>query len=324
MNDSSRSDSGNTLSRLGADQIATLLDIVRNSKLRQLSFVESLYRERALNFAETLQFLQDIGWLQVNHDQLELTNKADLFRLVRPRDYLGEGSIIKALTDTPGPYQNHLAAFLGHFHPSGSQIICRPSAQSRLEHGAIRNLLMQFGMVSHHAADDTYILHEHSTYLYFWAKHRRGAKTKEQLNKVAQQKDALGSAAEEVALDFEKERLGPAFAPFVDHVSKKHPGSCFDIQSLTLNGSTQLPRFIEVKAVPADSYQFFWSAAELEAASILQNSYFLYLLPALGANRFDLAGMQIISDPYTTVYQNPEAWTKQENVIVCRRRSGSN
>jgi hypothetical protein len=72
MNDSSRSDFKSVLARLSADQIATLLDIVRNSKLRQSSFVESMYRERALHFKETLKFLQDIGWIKVIQDQLEL------------------------------------------------------------------------------------------------------------------------------------------------------------------------------------------------------------------------------------------------------------
>jgi hypothetical protein len=162
-------------------------------------------------------------------------------------------------------------------------------------------------------------LHENAAHLYFWAKNSRGATSKEQLQENTKRKDAVGAAAEEVVLDFEKKRVGPEFASFVHHTSAKLPGACFDIQSVSIDGQAQVPRFIEVKAVPASSYQFFWSSPELEAARILRERYFLYLLPALGGNRFDLTQMEMIADPYSAVYQNAESWSKEENVIVCRR-----
>ncbi len=320
MTVSSRSKPDNVLARLRADHIAALLDILRTTKLRQTQFVESLYRERALHFAETLQFLQEIGWVNVNQDQLELTAGADSFHAQPTQSFLGEGSIIDAIVESDGPYQKLLAGYLAQFHTNGRQVICRPSAQSRLQHGNLRNLLMQFGMVSYQPADDSYLLHEHSAHLYFWAKNSRGATSKKQLQETAKRRDVLGSAAEAIIFEYEKKRVRMEFASFVNHVSAKNPGACYDIKSLSINGDIRAPRFIEVKAVPADSFQFFWSSAELEVASILRETYFLYLLPALGGGRFDLTRMEIISDPYTTIYQNPEHWSKEENVIVCRRK----
>ena len=319
MTASSGNDSREILACLSADQIATLLDIVRSSKMRQTSFVESVYRERALHFQETLKFLQDIVWIKVVQDQLELTPEANRFRARPFRNYLGESSVIEAVTEKDNPYQRLLVSYLKEFYTNGNQVICTPSAQSRLEHGDIRNLLMQFGMVSHRADDDSYVLHEDAAHLYFWAKNSSGAASKEQLHKSASRKDALGTAAEEIVLNFEKNRVGFEFVSFVHHISSKIPGACFDIQSVSIDGDVHFPRFIEVKAVPISSCQFFWSSAELEAARVLRERYFLYLLPSLGNDRFDLDRMEMISNPYSTIYQNPESWSKEENVIVCRR-----
>src|ERR1700693_2938050 len=169
MTDFSGNNSKEVLASLSADQIATLLDIVRSSKLRQLSFVESIYRERALHFRETLKFLQDIGWIRVVQDQLELTSDANRFHRRRLRNYLGERSVMEAMMETENPYKEQLASYLKEFRPDGERVICAMSGQSRLEHGDIRNLLMQFGMVSHQAEDDTYLLHEDAAHLYFWA-----------------------------------------------------------------------------------------------------------------------------------------------------------
>ena len=320
MTGSSKSDPCRVLARISADHIAALLDILRTAKLRQISFVESRYRERALHFAETLQFLEEIGWVNVLRDEVELRSGANRFHVRQTRSFLGEGSIIEAITESDGPYQKLLARYLGQFQVSGNKIISRPSAQSRLQHSAIRNLLMQFGMVSHRAADDSYVLHEHCTHLFFWARNMRGATSKKKLQEISKRRDTLGAAAEQVVFNYEKKRVGGEFATFVSHVSARNPGACFDIKSLTTCGAKQFPRFIEVKAVPADSLQFFWSSAELEAAFILRETYFLYLLPALGGGQFDLTLMEIISDPYSTIYKNPEAWSKEENVIVCRRK----
>jgi hypothetical protein len=130
---------------------------------------------------------------------LELTPDASRFRLPQARNYLGEGSVIEAILANEGPYQKLLASYLKEFRTSGSQVVCTPSAQSRLEYGDIRNLLMQFGMVSHLTEDDSYLLHENANHLYFWAKNNSGASSKEQLQQNAKRKDALGVAAEERA-----------------------------------------------------------------------------------------------------------------------------
>jgi len=72
--------------------------------------------------------------------------------------------------------------------------------------------------------------------------------------------------------------------------------------------------------VSADSYRFFWTASEIEAARLLGQSYFLYLLPSLGGQMFDLSKMMIIQNPYSTVYQSPNEWFVEEKVVLCSRK----
>jgi hypothetical protein len=119
---------------------------------------------------------------------------------------------------------------------------------------------------------------------------------------------------------FEEKRLGLPWSTEVQHIAARFPAACYDIKSLTVEGSFASPRFIEVKAVPADSFQFYWTASEVEAARLLGASYFLYLLPVSGPTAFELECLQMVQNPYVNVYENPTTWSKDESVIVCRRR----
>ena len=106
----------------------------------------------------------------------------------------------------------------------------------------------------------------------------------------------------------------------VQHVSAKNPFACYDIKSVTLLDGKAIPRYIEVKAAPTYSYQFFWTASEMEAGRLLRAKYFLYLLPVARGGAFNLERMLILQDPIASVYQNRQEWLVEENVIVCRKR----
>lgn len=319
----SKSDSEAVLARLHPPQIRVLIDMLRQSTHRKQTFVESIYNERAQHFQETLRFLIEIGWVHEDRNILGLTPAAARFP-VDDSDQMRAGkAVAEAIADFPNPYRTILSKYLIQFQHSGGRVFCQPSPQSRLDQSAIRNFLMELGLVSHETDSDSYFLRDYCIHLFLWAKNIHGARSKAELLSRAALKDQLGTAAELIVLEFEKKRVGADLCDQVEHVSIKNPGASFDIKSLGMEGSNLIPRFIEVKAVAADSYQFYWSARELEAASLLREKYFLYLLPALGGDIFDLPKMAIISDPYATVYQNPAAWLKEENVIVCRRRPHS-
>lgn len=305
------------LTRLHPDQLTVFVDILRRATVRHASFVESIYNERARHFHETLQFLSEIGWVREEAGELALAGRAAAVQTEQLHPYRA----VEGIAETPGPYRTILADYLTEFRVDNGNIVHRPSAQSRLEQSAVRNFLIQVGIVTHETEEDAYILNGHFAHLYLWAKNIHGATSKSELVRRASERDHLGTSAEIAVLGFEKERLGPEWSAHVEHVSANNPGACFDIKSLSIDSGEPVPRFIEVKAVSADSYQFFWTAGEVEAASLLREKYFLYLIPPSGRDQFDLSKMQIIEDPYNTVYRNSDAWVKNENVIVCHRKS---
>lgn len=105
----------------------------------------------------------------------------------------------------------------------------------------------------------------------------------------------------------------------VDHVSSVTPFASYDIKSVTVHGDTAEARYIEVKAVPSDSFQFYWTASEVEVSRLFRGRYFLYLLPVVEGRGFDPTRLMIVGDPWTSVRQNSDKWLIEENVIVCRR-----
>lgn len=319
MSDSSSNDPESVLSRLNPTQVGVLLDILGRTTLRQVRFIESVYNEQAKAFDETLTFLKDIGWVRQEGSEIQLALMPSRFRTHNDQQFHPGASLADAIADTSNPYRSILSEYLVQFHSDGGKIVYRPTAQGRIKERAIRNFLIESGIVNHDTKEDRYVLNGRFAHLYLWAKNTSGPTSKTELMSRAAGRDALGTAAEIAVLEFERARVGTAWCDQVEHVSGANPAACFDIKSLSIDGNERIPRYIEVKAVPSDTYQFFWTAGELEAARLLRRSYFLYLLPALGGHAFDLSKIEIIEDPYSTVYQDPDAWAKEENVIICRR-----
>jgi hypothetical protein len=308
------------LAKLHLDQILVLVSIVRSATLLEIEFVHSIYKEQARYFRETLEFLKVLGWVQEDGTRLTLDAAVSSFEPNELKGFDGNKAIVEAIAERSGPYQAIFADYLAQFRCNAGTIFHQPSSHGRLEESGIRNFLMEIGMVSHQPENDTYVLHEKSAHLYLWARNIRGARSKAELLRCEERKDQLGTSAEIAVLQFEIDAVGVDWRGQVKHVSAENPGACFDIKSLRVHDGKPVPRFIEVKAVPADSLQFFWTAREVEAAALLRDAYFLYLVPVNGG-RCDLSVMQIIGDPYSSVYENADQWMKEENIIVCRRRS---
>jgi hypothetical protein len=292
--------------------------ILRQATHHQEAFVKSLYNERAAHYSETLLFLKQIRWVRNEGNALQLTAEADCFPTDTPHNPQANKAVAHALMEDSSPYQSVLADYLVQFHVDDNRIIWQPSAQSRLKRGGVRNFLMELGMLSHQTEDDSYVLHNNVAYLYLWAKNIRGVKSKTELAQRALQKDRLGTSAEIAVLEFERDRVGAYWSQQVEHIAAKNPGACFDIKSVSLDGKAATPRFIEVKAVSANSYQFFWTASEVEAARLLGESYFLYLLPVSGPNAFDMPNLLVVGNAYSSVYGARHDWAVEENVVVCR------
>lgn len=307
------------LAKLETKQIQCLLSILSQSTMHGKHFVETAYSERARNFVETLQFLKDMNWVKERHGELALSDAGSAAYAAAQDDEEIRKRLTEALIAEVSPYRGDLADYLLRFSLSGSNLAYRPSLSERLQQSPLRNFLMDVRAVTYRAADDTYLLEEDAVDLYVWAINFRRSTSKEMLQFDVKRKEQLGLAAEIAILEYERGRVGARWAHKVEHISAGSPFACYDVKSVTVRSGDAVPRYIEVKAVPHDSYQFYWTRSEVEAAQLLKAKYFLYLLPVFTRGGFDLERILIIDDPYISVYQNSEAWQIEENVIICRR-----
>lgn len=318
MNGSS-ADRAALLAQVRPRQIFCLLNILQSASMRQRAFVSARFEEQAAHFQETLRLLEDLGWVRAEGDSLQLNGEVVGRMVAAPVAQRGL-VLAEALLDSLGFYEALFTGYLSQFAAHDGELVYRPVGERRLRESPVRDFLMELGAVTHRTEDDCYILAEPFAFLRLWARNVQGPADQAELDRRGRERQELGRAAELAVLEWEKHRVGPANTERVRHIAAQSPAACYDIQSVTLDGPTAGLRFIEVKAVAVDTYQFHWTAAELEAAQILGARYFLYLLPVRGQDGFDLDKMAVIQNPFAVVYQNPAVWSKQEAVVVCQKR----
>ena len=128
---------------------------------------------------------------------------------------------------------------------------------------------------------------------------------KEQLKR----QEELGLRAEIYALAYEKKRLykHPMISQVV-RVSDRYSNAGYDIESFNDVETILINRFIEVKSY-AGNISFFWSNNEIDIARDKKEQYFLYLV---NREEMDEPGYHpiIISNPYSSVYNNPK-WRRE-------------
>jgi hypothetical protein len=128
---------------------------------------------------------------------------------------------------------------------------------------------------------------------------------------------ALGDAAEIMVLAYERARVGTDLANRVNHVATTNPAAGYDISSVTRAPQNLEPRYIEVKAVSAVTFEFFWTENEVNVARLLGSYYFLYLVPVITDGQFLMEQLRIVRDAYATVL-GTSAFAVESNVRRCR------
>jgi hypothetical protein len=127
------------------------------------------------------------------------------------------------------------------------------------------------------------------------------------LEQIQENKKRIGWLAERAVIDYEINKLKnhPHFTPnLIQQISEVDVNAGFDILSYKPDNDSLLPIKIEVKAVSPIDYKFYISDGELSTAKEEPNDYYLYLVPVIGDNNFDLDRMHIILDPYNNVVLN--------------------
>lgn len=309
--------------KISVKQILVFCEIINESSLLQKEFIEEKYLRSAPNFGETGEFLQELDLIETREDQIVLRPRYKTFleelKKTQQPEQITKKFIVNYLLNHRTSFSEYLDEFLSRFRLTNEQWQFTPSAPERLKYSGLRNFLIDLEFLYLDLGETKYIIADDYSLLYIELKesHRLSP---DELLKVQQKKEEIGKAAELEIIKYEKERLSqfPHLAEKIEYMAIKDVMAGYDIKSfddkLTENGNP-IPRFIEVKAVSPWNYRFNWTRNEIEKSKLYHQNYYLYLLPAIGNNKFDLKGLRIIRDPYSNIYKNENEWIRTDELV---------
>lgn len=300
--------------------IAILLRLLNELELTSSSFVERRYAESAVGFQPTLRFLITLGIVKEEQGQLTIAQRW-LDKSIEKTEDLAD-RLVNMITSKDNQYRSELLEYLRCFEVRKTTPEYRPDPQQRSAERAVRNFMIELGIVSYDREDDRYCLSDDSTELYALAVCGPTVVSSIRLKTTLQRKEEIGLKAEAAVLDYERKRVGPQFVEKIDYVAATNVAAGYDIRSLSVCGDDSiLPRYIEVKAVSRETYRFFWTSNEQNTARAFGPWYYLYLVPIGKSGAVDLKGLMIVGDPWRHVLGNPEEWAVEEGILECHLKN---
>lgn len=301
---------------LSFHSIQTLVQVLATTKSGDLDFARSKHQATADGFEAALEFLSETKLVQVKSNAVVRTTLfAKLANKPFDDDDFLRSYLIELTLNSRGAIAGEVHSYLSRFRVSGNALEYSPTTRRRLSESGVRNLLIEFGMVEYDDARKLYSISDR--YSHHLANQPQPSRcTPKELDYVLNKRKAVGEAAELEILDYEKGRLSefPELLENLQHTAAIDAGAGYDIRSYETEqgGDEPIPRYIEVKAVSLTDFKFHWSKNEIDKAKQSGRQYYLYLLPVVSHNVFDIAGLEIISNPYCKVFMNDEDWNKQE------------
>ena len=297
--------------------VSTFFEVLTDASIKELSHVRRLFSETAEGFEEVLQFLVRLRLVGFDNGNIQLKVFKDM-----SNDRLRRREIVNRLTANRNRYRSEVYQFLGRFKIIDGELVYLSVDQHRSADGPVRNFLAELGIVLTDIESQKHRLSTDYFGLFADALARMRTISKSQFDNRQNEKEEIGKAAEKVVLDYERSRVGKALAEKVGNIACKNTAAGFDILSVSKTENGIVPRFIEVKAVPIDDRRFYWTRKEIEVAQATSELYFLYLLPVIGQQRFDLRALEIIQNPYGTILKDKLRWITECETLVCRRKQG--
>jgi hypothetical protein len=318
--------------KISVQQISVFSEVVNESSLLQKEFIEKTYLRNATYFGETVKFLQELGLIETKENQVVLKPRyekflIDLKEVRRPKEKVKK-FIIDYFIGRKTPFSEYLNEFLSQFHLKNKQYEFTPSASERLKYSGLRNFLIDLELMYLDSTETKYIIAEAYSPTYAAFKQSNQVSPEEFL-RAQQRKDEIGKAAEIQIIKYEKERLSqlPDLVKKIEHTALRDVSAGYDIKSfdgkLGEDGNP-IQRYIEVKAVSLWDYGFNWTRNEIEKSKYYSKDYYLYLLPVVGMNKFDLESLKIIRDPYSNVYKNENEWIRMDELLAFSLSKDSN
>lgn len=307
--------------RISVKQVLKFSEIINECQLAEMEFVRARYEREALNFDETVDFLQRQNLVRVDSGEVRPTYvyAAFLRKLATSGDRMGllKSFLVNSLFDRNTPFYGYLHEYMSNYRLVNGRYEFTPTAAERLAYSGLRNYLMDLGFLLLESDEAKYLIDEDCIPLYLTQIDVHQI-TPERLSKWQQGILMIGRQAELRVIEYERQRLAgfADLAQRVEHVAEKNVAAGYDIGSF--EGGSEVPespRQIEVKAVSQWSYRFNWTRNEIETSRIKGKTYFLYLVPVIYKNQFSIEDMAIIRDPYTSIYERESEWLRCCEVV---------
>ena len=297
--------------------VLTLVDLLLECDLNTSHHIEKRYRERGAHFTETLAFLVRIGLVKqlkgalVLQEQFLGTHNANVHFVVLNR-----------LVFSKSRYSSEAARYLTKYTLTGAKVSYRSNERVRSEESAVRNFLMEMGVIAYVRHEDNYVVSPEHLNFYVQMREKSLHCSPLRITTETEARDEIGLAAEKAVVDSEKERVGQRLSHYIQHVALRNAAAGYDILSVAAETPTDTTaRYIEVKAVSSTSFQFYWTQNEVQVARLLGPLYYLYLVPIESDCDICRDRFVIISNPYADVLGSVDKWIVKSDVLLCRPRS---
>jgi len=313
------------LERIKFPQIAIFINILLENLALEEEFIRRNYSRYSHNYESTKNFLIDIGLIKIDKKNIIPLDK---LRNIDVADGKEENAfkkyIIVKITNSSSLYKTVLISFLGKFRQEGTCLIFKPSLKQRLDLSGVRNFLIDFGVIRFDEESKAYIIEEDFKDL--WSGRLESKVALDTFLHNKKEEEQLGERAELKILEFEKKRLVkfPSLLRRIKRISDVDVFAGYDILSFEEIREKEdfSRRFIEVKAVSEKNFHFYWSKNEIEMAATQKEKYYLYLLPVVGENKFNLDKLLIISNPYKEIFGNKRDWLRDVEIYSFQKCAG--
>ncbi len=189
-----------------------------------------------------------------------------------------------------------------------------------LNRSSYRNLLVSIGFIDIEKNDKMihfFVTKNNEQIMEERLKEYRKKMTLLQLKKSLEDKEMAGEKAEKFVLGYEKKRLKDSkVCNCIRQISHIDVSAGYDIVSFKTINSTEVDRYIEVKAVNND-FQFYWSINEYNSAKVKGNKYCLYLVELAKIENVDYEPY-IIENPYEFFEENTD-WLIQTQTFSLKK-----
>lgn len=298
---------------ISLNKIIVFFQSLLNVHDNRIDFIKSIYNRQAQHFDDVFKLLITQKLVKESDKKVHLNRNTNKFinnNKINKSKLKNE--LITNLTTTKTDISNYVNSYLGLFEKGQNVYYHNPTLEERIESSGIRNLFIELGVVSYNSEKHYYLLSKGFEHLSEKKSVISYMSPKKQ-KKLNDEKEKLGQLAEKEIIAFEKSRLSvyPFLTKNISHVSLTNVAAGYDIESFEIPKRNKIvKRYIEVKAVEAGNFHFYWSRQEMEIAKLHKNKYYLYLLPIVGKNTFDIKKLDIIRNPINKILKS-DKWLSE-------------